>query len=48
MMSGGLVAFVGILYAYISAEQFYLDNPGMGICYFGYSVSNIGMWWLVK
>ena len=48
MMSPALVAFVGMIYAYIAAEQFYLDNPAMGCCYLGYSFSNVGMWWLVK
>jgi hypothetical protein len=31
MMSAGLVALVGGIYAYIAAEQFYLDNPAMGV-----------------
>jgi len=48
MMSGGLVCFVGLLYAYIAAEQFYLDNPSMGVVYSGYAFSNIGLWFLLK
>jgi hypothetical protein len=48
MMSPALVAAVGLIYAYIAAEQFYLDNPSMGVVYAGYSFSNIGLWWLVK
>ena len=48
MMSPALVMFVGVIYAYISAEQFYLDNPAMGFCYAGYAFSNIGLWWLVR
>ena len=48
MMSGALVAFVGLLYAYISAEQFILENPSMGVVYAGYSFSNIGLWFLLK
>jgi TM2 domain-containing membrane protein YozV len=48
MMSAGLVALVGGIYAYIAAEQFYLDNPAMGICYAGYAFSNVGLWWFVK
>lgn len=47
-MSPGLVAFIGLLYAYIAAEQFYLDNAPMGIVYGSYAVSNVGLWWLVK
>ena len=48
VMSPALVAGIGIVYAYIAIEQFYLDNPPMGICYLGYAVANIGMWFLVK
>jgi hypothetical protein len=48
MMSPALVLFVGVIYAYIAAEQFYLDNPAMGVVYGGYAFSNIGLWWLVK
>lgn len=48
MMSGALIAFIGLLYAYIAAEQFYLENPSMGVVYAGYAFSNIGLWWLVK
>jgi hypothetical protein len=48
MMSPALVAFVGLIYAYIAAEQFYLENPSMGVVYAGYAFSNIGLWWLVR
>lgn len=48
MMSPALVCFVGVIYAYISAEQFYLENPSMGVVYFGHAFSNIGLWFLLK
>jgi hypothetical protein len=48
MMSAGLVAFVGILYAYIAIEQFYLENPAVGVMYLGYAGANVGAWFLVK
>lgn len=48
MMSPGLVMFVGVIYGYIAVEQFYLGNPPMGICYMGYSVSNVGIYFLLK
>lgn len=48
MMSPALVAFVGVIYAYIAAEQFYLSNPSMGVVYAGYAFSNIGLWVLVR
>ena len=48
MMSAGLIVFVGLLYAYIAVEQFYLENPAVGMMYFGYALANIGAWFLVK
>lgn len=48
MMSQGLVLFVGAIYAYIAAEQFYLDSPAMGVCYLGYAAPNCGIYFLVK
>jgi hypothetical protein len=47
-MSSWLVAFIGTVYAYIAAEQFYRGNPAMGIMYAGYAFSNVGLWWLTK
>lgn len=47
-MSPALVAFVGVIYGYIAAEQFYLSNPSMGVVYLGYAFSNIGLWVLVR
>ena len=47
-MSAALIAGVGLVYAYIAAEQFYLGNPSVGITFAGYSFSNIGLWFLAK
>jgi hypothetical protein len=47
-MSQTLIIITGLIYAYISAEQFYLGNSGMGICYFGYAFANIGFYLMVK
>jgi hypothetical protein len=48
MMSPALVAFVGIIYGYIAAEQFFLGNNPMGVTYAGYAFSNVGLWWLLR
>lgn len=48
MMSPALVCAVGLIYAYIAAEQFFLDNPSVGVMYLGYAVANVGAWFLVK
>jgi len=45
-MSGNLILFTACIYAYISFEQFYKANPGMGIAYAGYAFSNIGLYML--
>ncbi len=48
MMSPALVAGIGLIYAYIASEQFFLENPSMGVVYAGYAFSNIGLWFLLK
>lgn len=48
VMSAGLVLFIGVVYAYIAAEQFYLENPAVGVMYLGYAASNGGIYFLVK
>lgn len=47
-MSAWLIAAVGVVYAYVSLEQFLKGNPGMGIAYFGYAVGNIGLYMMAK
>lgn len=47
-MSGPLIALTGLIYAYISIDQFWRNNPAMGVAYLGYSVSNVGLFLLVK
>lgn len=47
-MSGWLIGFTGLIYAYVACEQFWKGNPGMGIAYTGYAFSNIGLWLLAK
>lgn len=43
-MSGNLIVLVGAAYAWISSEQFWRGNPGMGIVFAGYAFSNVGLW----
>ena len=47
-MSGALIAGVGLVYAYISFEQFFYGDPWLGIVFGGYSLSNVGLWALAK
>jgi hypothetical protein len=47
-MSGWLIALTGFVYAYVSVEQFWKGNPGMGIAYFGYALANVGLFLMVR
>ena len=47
-MSSHLIALTGLIYAYVSAEQFLRGNPGMGIAYLGYAFANVGLYVLAK
>ena len=47
-MSAPLIAGVGLVYLWISIEQFAKGNPGMAICFGGYALANVGMWLMAK
>ena len=47
-MSGWLIVLTGLIYLYVSLEQIYKGNAGMGIDYFGYAFSNIGLYLLAS
>jgi hypothetical protein len=47
-MSGWLIVVTGLIYLYVSLEQIYKGNVGMGIAYLGYSFSNIGLYLLAS
>lgn len=47
-MSGGLLLFVGCVYLYIAVDQCLKSNPGLGIAFFGYALSNIGLFYAAK
>ena len=47
-MSRSLIAITGIIYLYVSLDQFRRGNPGMGIAYMGYAASNVGLYMLAR
>lgn len=47
-MSAGLIALVGVAYAYVSGDSFYRVQVGMGIAYAGYALGSIGLYMLAK
>lgn len=44
-MSGGLILLVGVVYLYCAGEQFYRRNYGLALAFFGYAISNVGMYY---
>jgi hypothetical protein len=44
LMSAWLIAFVGLVYLWISVENFWRGNVWMGVVFFGYSLSNVGLY----
>lgn len=47
-MSGHLIIFTGLIYAYVAFDQGVRGNTGMCLAYAGYAFSNIGLWMLAK
>lgn len=47
-MSTWLVAAMGMVYFYISMEQFFKGSMGTGIMFLGYAIGNIGLILQVK
>lgn len=47
-MSAWLIALVGVIYAVVAAEQVYRDNHWQAIIFFGYALSNVGLWKLAQ
>ena len=45
-MSGWLIALTGCAYLYVSLEQLFKGNYGLGIAYAGYSFANVGLYML--
>ena len=43
-MSAWLIILTGVVYAYISGEQYFKGNAGMAICYAGYALGNVGLY----
>ena len=47
-MSTCLVAAMGLVYFYISMEQFFKGSMGTGIMFLGYAIGNVGLILQVK
>lgn len=47
-MSSWLIAFVGVVYAVVAAEQAWKGHWWMAIVFGGYALSNVGLYLLAK
>jgi hypothetical protein len=43
-MSANLIACVGLIYAFISAQLYLSGKHGLALAFAGYAVSNIGLY----
>ena len=43
-MSAWLIALVGLIYAYVAGELAWKGQHWQALIFFGYAVSNIGLW----
>jgi len=43
-MSSLLILFVGVIYLYVAGEQAWKGNPFLGLVFFGYALSNVGLY----
>lgn len=48
VVSGPLIALTGVIYLYVSLDQFWRGNVGMGVAYLGYAFSNVGLYLLAR
>jgi len=47
-MSAWLIAIFGLGYLAVAIDQFVKGNPAMAITYLGYSIGNIGLYFLAE
>jgi hypothetical protein len=42
-MSGNMILVVSAMYIYVAFDQYRKGDTGLGIAFFGYALSNLGM-----
>lgn len=47
-MSGPILLVVSSMYLYVAAEQFTRGKFGLGLAFFGYALSNVGMYYAAR
>lgn len=43
-MSSWLIALVGLIYLIISLDLYQSGKSGLALAFFGYALSNVGLW----
>ncbi len=43
-MSGPLILFVGVIYAYCAVDLYSAGKEGLAVAFGGYALANIGLW----
>lgn len=43
-MSGPLILFVGVIYAYCAVDLYSAGKEGLGLAFAGYALANVGLW----
>lgn len=47
-MSNWLVALTGSIYLYVALEQWFKGNSWVALMFFGYALSNVGIYYQVR
>ena len=47
-MSANLIILTGLIYAYVSFDQWRSGNAGMALAYAGYAFSNVGLYFMAR
>lgn len=47
-MSSHLILIVGLVYLYVAVDQYAKNNPGLAFAFFGYALSNVGLFYAAR
>lgn len=47
-MSAPLIGVVTLIYLAVCIDLWIKGNPGMSLCFLGYTIANVGLMWSMK
>ena len=47
-MSAPLLGLVTMIYLLVSIDLLMKGNPGMSLCFLGYTIANVGLMWALR